>query len=433
MLSPSHSCGPSSVSSNLVDPEMSRRHATRQKAYRPRGRYADPLQPEWLDGPVPKGFWNDPENHRRYLRWLGRKLGFRTWTDWYQLSGLDFVRNHGRSLLHNHYGHLAVRAVIENFPEHDWKEWLFPQVPNGFWEDPVNRRRYMNWLGGQLGFTRPEHWYAITQADFLRRRGAGLVLNHYGGSPTDAVKEYWPEYDWKDWLFAERPRNFWASWENRRRYMEWLGEQLGYHRPEDWYGITQATVRRHAGGGLLWAYEGSPAAAVRDCFREHDWHEWLFSAVPTGFWNRRCNRLRYLKWLEGRLGIEGPEGWYDLTKKHFFENRGTSLVVGHYRGSVLAAARELYPDYDWHEWRFRGRPKGLWRRRAIRVRFMAWLGQQLGIHRRSDWYRVTPRDFQQHGGGHLLKTHYRGSVVRALRDYLPEYKWRPERFAEAQP
>jgi len=31
----------------------------------------------WLDGPVPKGYWNRLKNRRLYMRWLGRKLRIR--------------------------------------------------------------------------------------------------------------------------------------------------------------------------------------------------------------------------------------------------------------------------------------------------------------------------------------------------------------------
>ncbi|HUG92180.1 MAG TPA: hypothetical protein VML55_15170, partial [Planctomycetaceae bacterium] len=244
-----------------------RRKAPAYELHRGRGA---PLHPEWLDDRVPNGFWTDPANHRRYMLWLGRQLGFRRWEDWYQIRVRDFDEHHGETLL-GYYGGCAVRAVVANFPEHVWQEWLFAFVPHGFWNDPANRRRYMQWLGDRLGFSRPEDWYRIKHRHFTQNHGGGFLTTAYNGSSIAAVKEYLPDYDWKEWLFDWAGPNFWSSPDNRRRYMEWLGEQLGYRRPEDWYQITLAVIHARSGGGLARRYHNSPAALVMDCFPEYDW------------------------------------------------------------------------------------------------------------------------------------------------------------------
>ena len=49
------------------------------------------IDPVWVFGTVPSGFWQQPENRRNYLLWLGHKLGFRRMSDWYRLTYQDLV------------------------------------------------------------------------------------------------------------------------------------------------------------------------------------------------------------------------------------------------------------------------------------------------------------------------------------------------------
>jgi hypothetical protein len=92
----------------------------------------------------------------------------------------------------------------------------------------------MRWLGQRLGFRIPDDWYHVTTDDFKQNFGATPLLQHWQSSAIAAVQEAFPEHDWKEWLFDIAPRFFWHDCENRRRYMRWLGEQLGYRKPDDW-------------------------------------------------------------------------------------------------------------------------------------------------------------------------------------------------------
>jgi len=41
----------------------------------------------------------------------------------------------------------------------DLNPWLFEKVPQRFWADKANQRRYIDWLGRRLGYTSPQDWY----------------------------------------------------------------------------------------------------------------------------------------------------------------------------------------------------------------------------------------------------------------------------------
>ena len=52
---------------------------------------------EWRFVRVPEGFWDSAANRHRYLRWLGRELGFRR-ADWYRISCDDINDRYGAAL-----------------------------------------------------------------------------------------------------------------------------------------------------------------------------------------------------------------------------------------------------------------------------------------------------------------------------------------------
>jgi hypothetical protein len=200
------------------------------------------------------------------------------------------------------------------------------RAPLRFWHHKENRRRYMRWLEKQLGFRRADDWYAVTLKDFQDHKGGAFLVTCHSCCISAAVMDYLPEHDWKEWLFHKTPSGFWLLRKNRHRYMRWLGELLGYHRPEDWYAVQREDFTANSGGECLKHYHGSPALAVMDLFPKHNWQEWRFRRVPSGFWHRRENRQRYLRWLIKRLGVRSLEDWMNVRTVDFANNCGGGLT-----------------------------------------------------------------------------------------------------------
>ena len=105
-----------------------------------------------------------------------------------------YQRNRGKGLA-RYWGTLAFNAVRDCFPLHDWMAWLFPMVPQGFWESAANRRSYFIWLGKELGFRRPEDWYRIRAEDVMLRHGNRL-LQLFPSRFYDLMRQFLPQLDW---------------------------------------------------------------------------------------------------------------------------------------------------------------------------------------------------------------------------------------------
>jgi hypothetical protein len=302
------------------------------KDYRPRHPWK-----EWLFERAPQNFWDDPANQRRYMDWLAKRLRIRRPEDWYRVTVDHFTTNSGKGLLAKFRGS-PTAAVKAHLPKYAWKEWLFVNAPHGFWENRANRRRYMEWLADKLEICKTEDWYRVT-GRAIRRFDGGL-LSQLGDSPIALVKDYLPEYDWKEWLFPTVPNEFWDQPLNRWRYMHWLGQQLGVERPEDWYRITGPMIRRHRGTYVLKRFNYSPTALLKDYWPDYEWKEWLFPNVPRRFWASPANRRRYMLWLGEQLGFETQEDWARLRKVDLEKHHGHQ-VLKRFNYDLKAILREF--------------------------------------------------------------------------------------------
>ncbi len=223
--------------------------------------------------------------------------------------------------------------------------WMPGRVPMYFWEDQTHRRDYLLWLADRLGFRTMEGFYGLTISVCKRNYGRGL-LDYWGSSTLEAVRDCFPQYDWKPWLFTQVHSGFWDSPANLRSYMDWLGQRLGYRRSEDWYEITIHDFLRNRGGTLMnWHYRGSPASAVIDLVPAQEWCEWKFRRVPPGFWDAAENRWRYLRWLGREMGFRRTKDWYRIKARDLVRRHGKELLTRY--PSFYDLMREFLPQLDW--------------------------------------------------------------------------------------
>jgi len=297
--------------------------------------------------------------------------------------------------------------------------WLDGPVPNGYWHRLENRRLYLRWLGHKLGFSKPEDWYRITTDDFKHNRGNGILGQHWGSSAIGAVKECFPDYDWKEWLFGMAPRQFWQDPRNHRRYMKWLGQQLGIRRPSDWYRVSNQDFRDNKGGAFLIHYDSTISLAIMRYLPNYDWKEWMFDKTPKGFWHEKKNRRRYMTWLGARLGLKSIADWYSVTNDDFQPNYGLQFLKL-YKRSPVATVRDYFPRGTWYEWMFARVPAGFWDNPANRKRYLRWLGKKLKFKGPKDWARVKRRDITANCGGGLLARYH--SWIDLVKECIPGFK-----------
>ena len=230
------------------------------------------------------------------------------------------------------------------------------------------------------------------------------------------------------WLEGPVPTGYWLSADNRRQYLIWLGQRLGYRKLDDFYQIKTGDFKANRGSGaLLHCWGSSSVTAVMETFPDHVWHEWLFVSCPRSFWADRKNHRRYMKWLAERCGVKQPDDWYGITNRDFRTHKGGAFLL-YYDSTISEAVKAYLPKRSWNEWQFGKTPKNFWDDRTNRVRYMKWLGKRLGCKKLDDWYGVTRKDFEQNFGNQLMK-HYNGSPLAAAMDCFSKHNWLEWKFA----
>ena len=218
------------------------------------------------------GKWDNMENQKMYMNWLGKHLGFITIDCWYKLTGEMVRKNKGIALIKRHYNNSVIQLLKGVFPEHTFHEWKFCRTSVGFWQDIENQRDYMDWLGDILKYKKKEDWYQFDKHKIINNYGAGLFSKYYNGSPIQLLKAVYPESEWLPWRFDGAPHVIWNEKSNQIAYMNWLGNILGISQPDDWYRVTCYAIRKNYGGTLLDTYyNSSPIQLLRAVFDEIEW------------------------------------------------------------------------------------------------------------------------------------------------------------------
>jgi hypothetical protein len=232
------------------------------------------VNPQWIDAkPVEDGFWKDRDNRESYMQWLETELGITDSEGWYrELNKKTFQHRRGGGLLANYFRDSPAAALREYRPRVAWQEWRFGSVPQGFWKEKKNRFRYLSWLGKELGFKQLEDWYKLTRKLLEANYGATLLHGYFNGSIINLVREFIPDYDWKEWRFGSVPQGFWKVKKNRMAYLIWLGEQLEFRTVADWLRLSRRHFRENSGAGLLVGYYGdSPIRALSEFMPGYNW------------------------------------------------------------------------------------------------------------------------------------------------------------------
>ena len=393
-------------------------------AKRSKTKYNDLSNPEWLVySRVPRGFWNDIENHRRYVRWLEMEWEIKDREQWYEVKTKDLIHCYGVSLL-TRYSWQVPKILKAVYPSYPWKEWMFPQVPQGFFAEKKNRVRWIKWAAEQLDLRKPEDWYDVNLSELVQLK-SGCFFGNRGLTLVEVLREAYPKTPWKEWLFAVVPNGFWKERHHQQRYMTWLQKQLKFRKMEGWYSVTDQDFRNHRGSGIYHLY-GSTIELLKDQFPKYKWLEWKFGHVSEGFWKKRANVFRFRDWFQKQLGIKKLEDWYEVTASDFKRHHGGGVLLK-YDSSPSTFVMNVFDEYEWLPWMFRSVPFRFWEKKTNARRYFQWLTEELKIKQLDDWYQITARDITQNYGSRFLQI-YGGSVAAVVKRFHPKHRWLPWKF-----
>jgi len=147
----------------------------------------------WFFHYVSSDFWSSPSNRKAFMDWLGKTLNVIEFNEWYQVKPSQVSQLGGFGLLHLYAG--SIQMVLASvYPEIDWRPWLFPSVPKGYWDIASNVQQYLCWVSDQLSLVRMEDWYDVSRKQLISLKGA-LLLKRYRGLVC-MLEKFFPTVYW---------------------------------------------------------------------------------------------------------------------------------------------------------------------------------------------------------------------------------------------
>lgn len=367
-----------------------------------------------------RGYYKDINNQNKYLEELKVKFNIVEMKDWYQVGWEDFPYGF-RSLYNNSY----YQILKSHFQGYDWLEWKFKQVPTGTWNIKENINRFMKSLGEIKGYTKFSDWYNIIGKDFEDNGGEGLLNMKYSGSPIKAVMDYFKDETFYEWMFSCVPNGWWKIAENIKRYMNWLGEVLGYTKPEDWYSVTGKDFKDNYGVSLLNHY--TIIQAVKNHFPDYVFCDRNFRQVSPHYWKDENNFKDFMMQLGKEKGYVKQEDWYEITSVDFRKINGGHSVLNYYDGSPFKAVVNILSEFTWYPWKFRQLPKFWYTKMEHCLDFLSWFANEVGYKTQEDWYNINEKILLKNYGVGIL-SQYNFSPCEIVMNCFADKIWHPWSF-----
>ncbi|KAM9953427.1 hypothetical protein ACTFIR_008495 [Dictyostelium discoideum] len=285
---------------------------------------------------IPKAFFRNKQNHLMYIKYLTtvtKGIIFTNMATWYKFRRIDFTNNYGTELL-KLYGDDHVQALISIFPSYKWQLWKFPTLNPSFWNNDKNAISYLTWfINKTKGDSKKlSSCYGITKKHFTQNYGHHLLKINQDSLPHLFLR-YFPDYDWKVWLFDSHPegylKKYFSEKKNVKNYLLWIGFKiLGYKSYEDFYRLGLGDLKRNYGLIAISnsKYKSSIQKFVSSTLdEEFKWEIWRFRVIPRhrrnfGILNEYINHLYKL------LNCSTPEELIQIVDSKLNEDPTTDII-----------------------------------------------------------------------------------------------------------
>jgi hypothetical protein len=272
----------------------------------------------WIFDEADEFYWNCGQ--RFFMDWLAESMDINTLEDWYSISEEELIKRRGMPLM-DRYGSIyrALRAI---YPETSWNCWRFEGQFDGI------RWKYIHWMEERLNIISMEDWYLVRSQNLVNWESK-FISYHFGGCLATMIRQIYPQYEWNPWLLEGNPNSYWNSWENRRKFADWLSEIWNITSSEDWYSMDSNEISNWCGNYLIQGYyDGCGGRFLADTFPDTSWHSCISRVECNGLEFQR----EYLDWVAELRQINRLEQWYDITKSQI---EGWFPITRKYDGSIV--------------------------------------------------------------------------------------------------
>jgi hypothetical protein len=209
----------------------------------------------WRFTVCPRNFWDSEENRKNCMEWLSEEFGIESLEDWYDLQAVDLIGDVGGRFL-TYYGGSLINALQANYPDYEWLPWRFKTCPRKYWLQVRNQRKFFDWFADKMEVEKQSDWFSVKTEDVRLHKGGAMLLLYHGVSVFKALREVYPEYTWRPWLFKVSSKNIWSNTNNVKEYLDWLSQTLQLNTVQDWLQLSVDHLISKGGGTLLKNFGG---------------------------------------------------------------------------------------------------------------------------------------------------------------------------------
>jgi len=177
------------------------------------------------------------------------------------------------------YNKSPTKALLSVYSEYNWIVWKFKSVPDGFWCETTNHKKFFDWLGGQLGVKSFEDWYDITHSYIVKHGGLGLLQRYYNNSTMNALLSIYQEFHWVPWKFAHlkvQP-GIWDSGIYDLEFVSAISKHLRISKLDDWYRVSKDDLEKNS-ALTFFKRRGGVLNILSKLYAHHSWDKSKFSS-----------------------------------------------------------------------------------------------------------------------------------------------------------
>ena len=197
---------------------------------------------------------------------------------------------------------------------------------------------------------------------------------------------------------------------------------------KDFYRISLSKYIKFLGRSTLDLLKWDTIKALQYFYPNEEIFPWKFPRPPKGYWDKKNNRIKYIKWLSKKLKIKNPPDWYKVSFAEVLNKNHGRALLGEGR-SVISILLEAYPKYKWKFWLFVRGASGIWQDRNKHKEYLKWLFKKESVNPYNETiYKITSETLRKNHGISLTREYdgYEDCIIKNFpKAKIDKFKFNP--------
>lgn len=122
--------------------------------------------------------------------------------------------------------------------------------PLNYWKAPAARKGFLLECGRANGFASMEDWYKLSVQQILKMDGGSGICKVYKFSVLKALKDIFPQHQWEEWRFENKPQQWYLDPVSSERFLESIRQEENLEKMEDLYRLSGKALKGYGGAAL---------------------------------------------------------------------------------------------------------------------------------------------------------------------------------------